>query len=116
MYNQWLRWFPRQIMQVPWQYYPGHEECPIPMPPELSTQWAQVNRALDARRRRDALDGLRVALKNRAALKQILRTDVLAAAYVAMKLHATDAFWFGRQVDALAKPLVHCNGRFGTPI
>jgi asparagine synthase (glutamine-hydrolysing) len=116
MYNQWLRCFPPQIMQVPWQYYPGHEKCPIPMPADLSTQWDQVNRALDRRRRRDALDGLRVALKNRSPLKQIMRVDVLAAAYVAMKLHATDAFWFSQQVGALARPLIHCNGRFEASI
>lgn len=115
MYNQWLSHFPPQVKQVPWQYYPGHEECPIPMPPNLSTQWAQANRALDRRFRRDALEGLGSALKNRSSVKEILRIEVLAAAYLATKLRLTNASWFGRQVGTLARPLVRCNGRFEAP-
>ena len=112
MYNEWLRYFAPQIMQVPWQYYPGHEECPIPPPPDLPSQWGPSSRALSARRRDDALGGLSVALGNRSSLKKVLRAEILAAAYVAMRLRVTDAFWFGQQVDALARPFIRCNGRY----
>jgi asparagine synthase (glutamine-hydrolysing) len=112
MYNQWLRHFPPQALQVPWQYYPGHEECPVSFPVALPTQWNSGNRARDRRDRHDALGGLSIALRNRSSLKEILRAEVLAAAYVAMKLRVTDAFWFGAQVDAIARPFIRCNGRF----
>jgi asparagine synthase (glutamine-hydrolysing) len=111
MYNQWLRHFPPQTVQVPWQYYPGHEECPVPMPSDLLTQWND-NSALQKRRRRDALGALSAALENRSSLKEVLRPEILAAAYVAMGLRVSDAFWFGQQVDVLARPLIRCNGRF----
>jgi asparagine synthetase B (glutamine-hydrolysing) len=111
MYNQWLRHFPPQIMQVPWQYYPGHEECPSPMPSDLSTQWND-NGVLQKRRRRDALGALSAALENRSSLKEVLRPEILAAAYVAMGLRVSDAFWFGQQVDVLARPFIRCDGRF----
>ena len=111
MYNQWLRHFPSQIVQVPWQSYPGHEPGPIPLPSDLSTQWDFDHRVHD-KRRRDALGGLRVALSNRVLLNEVLRMDILAAAYVAMRLHATDAFYVGIQVDVLARYFIRCNGRF----
>ena len=88
---------------------------PIPLPPNLPTPWAQANRALDGRVRRDALEGLRSALENRSSVNEILRMDVLAAAYLATKLRLTNASWFGRQVGTLARPLVRCNGRFEAP-
>ena len=38
-YMQWLRHFPEVIVSVPWQAYPGHVPCPLPVPPELGYQW-----------------------------------------------------------------------------
>ena len=38
-YNQWLQDLPPSMVQVPWQAYPGHEPCPLPMPKGLRYQW-----------------------------------------------------------------------------
>ena len=38
-YNQWLQYLPPSMVQVPWQAYPGHEPCPLPMPKGLRYQW-----------------------------------------------------------------------------
>lgn len=38
-YVKWLSHFPAAVTAVAWQAYPGHEPCPIPVPPELSYQW-----------------------------------------------------------------------------
>jgi hypothetical protein len=27
------------VKSVPWQTYPGHEPCPLPIPKDLSSQW-----------------------------------------------------------------------------
>jgi hypothetical protein len=38
-YTKWLTLFPPVITSVPWQTYPGHEPCPLPIPQELTWQW-----------------------------------------------------------------------------
>ena len=38
-YMRWLREFPAVIASVPWQAYPGHEPCPLPVPDRLEYQW-----------------------------------------------------------------------------
>ena len=115
MYNAWLRHFPSPVVQVPWQHYPGHEKCPLPLPADVSTQWKTDNHLLYRRQRRDALGGLRAVLRGRRSLKELLRMDMLAAVYLAMGLRATDAFYIGSQLNVLAQPFVRCNGRFELP-
>jgi hypothetical protein len=38
-YIKWLSHFPPAVTAVPWQTYPGHEPCPLPVPTELAYQW-----------------------------------------------------------------------------
>lgn len=38
-YIKWLSLFPTAVATVPWQAYPGHEPCPLPIPMELAYQW-----------------------------------------------------------------------------
>ncbi len=38
-YIKWLWHFPPAVTAVPWQAYPGHEPCPLPVPTELAYQW-----------------------------------------------------------------------------
>jgi len=38
-YNKWLTLFPAAVTSVPWQSYPGHEPCPLPIPEGLRYQW-----------------------------------------------------------------------------
>jgi asparagine synthase (glutamine-hydrolysing) len=38
-YLKWLSHFPPPVAEVPWQAYPGHEPCPLPIPTELAYQW-----------------------------------------------------------------------------
>lgn len=38
-YVKWLAQFPPAVTAVPWQAYPGHEPCPLPIPTELGYQW-----------------------------------------------------------------------------
>lgn len=52
-YSKWLELFPPEVTAVPWQAYPGHESCPVPIPEGLSYQWDAQPRekALEERRR-----------------------------------------------------------------
>jgi asparagine synthetase B (glutamine-hydrolysing) len=38
-YVKWLSQFPAAVTAVPWQVYPGHEPCPLPISAELGYQW-----------------------------------------------------------------------------
>jgi asparagine synthetase B (glutamine-hydrolysing) len=38
-YLKWLSHFPSPVAAVPWQAYPGHAPCPLPIPAELAYQW-----------------------------------------------------------------------------
>jgi asparagine synthase (glutamine-hydrolysing) len=44
-YLKWLKLFPDPVAEVPWQAYPGHEPCPLPVSAELSYQWDKSYRA-----------------------------------------------------------------------
>ncbi len=44
-YNDWVRLFHRPAYETPWQAYPGHNPCPIPLPVNhLRTQWERPRR------------------------------------------------------------------------
>jgi hypothetical protein len=115
MYNQWLHHFPPQVMQVAWQSYPGHEPCPVPQPPNLTYQWSPVGHAGLKRQRQDALAGLRFALTHRRPLREILRSGVLAALYLAVAFRLSQAFYIGAQVASVSRSLVRCAGRAEPP-
>lgn len=38
-YTNWFSVFPESTKLVPWQTYPGHVECPLPIPENLTYQW-----------------------------------------------------------------------------
>lgn len=38
-YMDWLDKFPNRLASVPWQAYPGHVQCTLPMPEGLGYQW-----------------------------------------------------------------------------
>lgn len=38
-YIKWLSQFQPAVTAVPWQAYPGHEPCPLPVSTELAYQW-----------------------------------------------------------------------------
>lgn len=46
-YMKWLSQFPPVVTAVPWQTYPGHEPCPLPVSPELGYQWDASHHAKD---------------------------------------------------------------------
>jgi hypothetical protein len=38
-YHRLLKYFPAAVTSVPWQTYPSHEACPLPIPQGLVYQW-----------------------------------------------------------------------------
>jgi hypothetical protein len=45
VYVKLLALFPPAVTEVPWQAYPGHQPCPLPVPAELNYQWDHSYRA-----------------------------------------------------------------------
>lgn len=39
LYDQWMRQFDPAARSVPWQVYPGHKPCPVPVTQTFPTQW-----------------------------------------------------------------------------
>jgi hypothetical protein len=54
LYVKLLSLFPTTVTAVPWQAYPGHERCPLPVPDHLAYQWDENHQANEsiARKRR----------------------------------------------------------------
>lgn len=75
LYHQWLGTFDPVVTAVPWQAYPGHLPCPLPLPVGARPQW-QI--AADRGFRRQALRRASLSL-----LKGPLPRDFLDRAYVA---------------------------------
>ncbi len=57
-YVNWLGLFPAVVTSVPWQTYPGHVACPIPVPEGLHYQW-------ESRRPKAVRTAIKRALRHR---------------------------------------------------
>ncbi len=56
-YIKWLSHFPEAVTAVPWQAYPGHEPCPLPVSRELAYQWDDSYQAEgDAKHKRRVIE------------------------------------------------------------
>ena len=42
-YLDWLAQFDPKVLLVPWQAYPGHVPCPLPLPENLEYQWESTS-------------------------------------------------------------------------
>ena len=47
LYVKWLTRFPESVTAVPWQAYPGHVPCSLPIPEGLSYQWSKPYQAAE---------------------------------------------------------------------
>jgi asparagine synthase (glutamine-hydrolysing) len=54
-YHKWLSLFPAAVTSVPWQIYPGHEPCPLPIEKELGYQWDEKFQATERLAQKRAL-------------------------------------------------------------
>jgi hypothetical protein len=50
LYHRWIERLGAPVTSVPWQAYPGHEPCPLPLPADARPQWA-IARSRTFRRR-----------------------------------------------------------------
>jgi len=68
-YYLWLSVFRAPVAEVPWQAYPGHQPCPLPVKQQTTTQWEGVSTVYKTR-----ISPLRQQAIKRA-LQQIFASD-----------------------------------------
>jgi hypothetical protein len=111
MYYDWLRTFPAPAYTIPWQAYPTHEPCPIPVSDTLMSQFGQPRAALTAARRTEAKAEALAALQSASRLYSYLRVPVVIAAYVGFRLRIAEPLYVFKQVHVLSRVLNKCEGR-----
>ncbi|HEY0584508.1 MAG TPA: asparagine synthase-related protein [Pseudoduganella sp.] len=62
-YMDWLACFGGGVLEVPWQAYPGHVPCPLPVPQGMSYQWDGASAEQLRQRARRGVDSLQKLLK-----------------------------------------------------
>jgi hypothetical protein len=89
-YNDWLSCFPDGVGQVPWQAYPTHEPCPLPMNQykELRYQWTDdwFDEADKKARRNKSMKIWRGLIFKRRFSRHLVRLEVLVIAYLLTRL------------------------------
>ena len=91
LYHAALRHFPSTVTRVPWQTYPGHERCPIPLPNDAIDQWGDRQKDIVRRERRRGIlrEAARVA-STRPFPHQLLNRPYLIAAAIGHWLGVND--------------------------
>ncbi|HEX7721535.1 MAG TPA: asparagine synthase-related protein [Pyrinomonadaceae bacterium] len=113
LYVKWLSLFPPAVTEVPWQGYPGHEPCPLPIPASLAYQWDENHQANEsvARKRRVLRNASEVLHSAHFPNKILSKRNLRLAAW----LHSTG--WRDYQYAIEAAETYHkyaknCGGNF----
>lgn len=77
-YMDFLRQFSAPVLEVPWQAYPGHVQCHLPVPQALTYQWGkQKNPYLMRQWRRESINGFWQAIRAYGAIRSEVRIGPL---------------------------------------
>jgi hypothetical protein len=116
LYMQWLRYFPEVVLSVPWQAYPGHEPCPLPIASGVAYQWAEdVSRMRRAAERRALLGQAAQMLRASNFPKPLLRRQYLRFATLLYRLRIRDVGYVIRAAHRYAEYWSKCDGRYVLP-
>jgi asparagine synthase (glutamine-hydrolysing) len=115
LYHRWLGKFSKPIASVPWQVYPGHEPCPLPMPPGVLSQWEIIQtstaKTRSAADRKAARALLRQLLGNREMFAPLFSLPRLTGLGVALGAGLNYGSYLLEQLRAITPFLARCSGR-----
>ncbi len=116
LYVKLLSLFPPAVTQVPWQAYPGHEPCPLPIPNQLAYQWDENYQSKESvARKRRVLRSAQALLRSVHFPHQILsKRNLRLAAW----LHSTgwrDYQYAIEAAETYSRYSSICNGEFTLP-
>ena len=112
-YMKWLEHFPAVVRSVPWQSYAGHEPCPLPIPPDLGTQWDFAARL--AARKRQLLGQAAVMLKASDFPDELLKRHRLSLATWVYRAGLRDYGYLIQAAQTYHKYSAICGGRHVLP-
>jgi len=88
-YYEMLDHFPDVVSSVPWQAYPGHLPCPLPLPQGLFDQW-QCQKDVRKKRARARVMEIRPVLREKGIFGDILNRREIYLALWATRLGVSD--------------------------
>lgn len=116
LYMQWLRYFPEAVLSVPWQAYPGHEPCPLPIPRSVRYQWGEeVSRIVRDAEHRELLRQAAKMLRASDFPKPLLRRHYLRLATWLYRLRLRDVGYAIRAAQLYYGYWSKCNGKYVLP-
>ncbi|HET7380373.1 MAG TPA: hypothetical protein VFJ24_10060, partial [Gaiellales bacterium] len=107
---------PPVITSVPWQTYPGHITCPLPLPDGLRYQW-DLGRYRDVRRlrKRPLLARARQLLSAARFPRELVRRERLRLATWLYRVGLADYAYVIRQAGLIYRYWERCGGRWVVP-
>jgi asparagine synthase (glutamine-hydrolysing) len=116
LYMEWLRCFPEVVLSVPWQAYPGHEPCPLPIPSGIRYQWGEevARIARDAHRRKLSQQAAQL-LRAPDFPKPLLHRQYLRLAIWLYRLRLRDVGYVIRAAHRYYEYWSKCRGRYVLP-
>jgi asparagine synthetase B (glutamine-hydrolysing) len=115
-YTKWLERLSPIVMSVPWQTYPGHVPCPIPIPQELIYQWDDAHRYSQVvTLKPNLLRQAREMLRARDFPDAILKRSYLGMISLIFKLGLRDYSYVIPVAAQYHKYWRICGGRYAMP-
>lgn len=113
LYTRWFGLLPPAVRAVPWQTYPGHVPCPLPIPDGLGWQWdRRAFRGLRRLRRRRLLAEAGAMLASRAFPSPFVRRGAVALAAAAYAAGVRDYSYVLRAALEFHRAWTACGGRW----
>jgi hypothetical protein len=112
-YHAWLSRFPSSVTTVPWQTYPGHAKCPLPVPGNLVYQWGKEHGRTGQKRRLRSLTHQTFGLlRAKDFPHEIVRKVPLAGATLLTGTGLKNYGYILRTASIFYDYWKRCNGRY----
>jgi hypothetical protein len=115
-YHRWLELLPPVVTSVPWQTYPGHLPCPLPIPADLRYQWSSATPPEYARPlRRELLRRARAILAGADFPHALVNKGAFRVATWLHRARVRDYGYAIRQVSQYQTYWARCGGQWMAP-
>jgi hypothetical protein len=116
LYMRFAAHVPSVITDVPWQSYPGHAPCPLPLPQRTGYQWDNRTQSLLRRgSSRELLQAADALIKERTFPDEVLRRRFLQLARWAHGLKLRDYSYVIQTARLYDRYWKLCDGRYELP-
>ena len=117
LYLDWLRVMPPVITSVPWQAYPGHLPCPLPLPSGVKYQWDRTtDRVVKRSRKRPLLSRAHEILTAATFPRELLRRERLRLATWLYHTGLRDYGYVIQQAGLFHRYWDRCGGQWVVPV